>query len=147
MGSSGRPDRRPRFAPRHATEEEYRRFLSLHGGIKEKTRRIHLADRARFAEAYPNLDEWLAAPLERRVGRILRQDGPGGELSEVIVDKASYKAANRLVESATHGCRIVAGIFSLGLVAIWPRCTGTEPAGGVRDAAISEARSPRALRP
>lgn len=103
MGTSGRPDRRPRFVPRHATEEEYRRFLSLHHGIIEKTRHLHLADRARFVEAYPDLDEWLIAPLERRVGRILRQDGPGGELSEIIVDKASYKARSYLYFLAARG--------------------------------------------
>lgn len=103
MGASGRPDRRPRFVPRHADEEEYRRFLSLHHGIMEKTRHIHLADRVRFVEAYPNLDEWLAAPLDRRVGRILRQDGSGGELSEIIVDKASYKARSYLYFLATRG--------------------------------------------
>lgn len=59
--------------------------------------------RKRFVQAYPSLEEWLSALLTQRVGRILHQDEPGGQFSEVIVNNASYKARSYLYFLAARG--------------------------------------------
>lgn len=62
--------------PRHASEEEYREFLSGYSKGIRKTVRGHLQKRRHFVDAYPDLKDWLDAPLAERVGLV--PDGDSG---------------------------------------------------------------------
>lgn len=66
----------PGFVPRHASEEEYREFLSGYSKGNRKTVRGHLQKRRHFADAYPDLEDWFAAPLAERIGLV--PDGEDG---------------------------------------------------------------------
>jgi hypothetical protein len=53
--------------PRHATAEEYARFLRTLPRCEGYKRQL-LHHRAKFVEAYPDLARWQLAPLADRVG-------------------------------------------------------------------------------
>lgn len=57
------------LVPSHATEEDYRAFLHTRGYRKGPFNNC-LRARRRFVEAYPELADWFAAPMEVRVGSL-----------------------------------------------------------------------------
>jgi integrase len=93
-----------RFVPRHASEEEYREFISGHSGGSKKTFHTYLYRRRRFVRAYPSLEDWFAAPLPERVGRVCRRgEEPVDRWYDRIVCKISYDARPYLFFLAIRG--------------------------------------------
>lgn len=94
MNASGAAQAGYDFVSRHATEEEYEEYLEQRGKGTEYIR-PSLRVRRRFVRAYPSIKEWLAAPLDERVGRIVTK-GHGtptevdlaGEMTSVLNRKA-----------------------------------------------------------
>jgi integrase len=75
--------------PHHAPAEEYAGFLRTY--VKnEATLRAFLGARARFIHTYPDLSEWLRAPLAERVGRLR------GAFANQFISPVSYKARGYL---------------------------------------------------
>jgi integrase len=70
-------------SPRHASPAAFAAFLAAHP--RAEYRRRQLAARRRFAECYPDLADWFAAPLECRVGRL-------GGADPIVTDVRSYEA-------------------------------------------------------
>lgn len=70
---------------RHATEAEYVAFLSdlNQNPVHKRTMRLY---RRKFVKRYPNLVDWVDAPLTERVGRLR------GEGRHSTTDPTSYKA-------------------------------------------------------
>jgi hypothetical protein len=70
-------------SPRHASPAAFAAFFAANP--RSEYRRRQLAARRRFAERYPDLADWFAAPLECRVGRL---GGP----DPIVTDVRSYEA-------------------------------------------------------
>lgn len=95
-----------RYAPRHATEEEYRVFLESHtAGVRWKVVRDKLGTRRRFVRAYPELEEWFRAPLAERLGRIFSrgEDGHVDYFHNRITSDVCFWARPYLFFLATQG--------------------------------------------
>lgn len=95
----------PCFVPRHATEEEYAAFLRKHGASASSADTF-LQERKRFVRRYPRIEDWFAAPLAERVGRLCGkargtqvEDRHAGEMTSPVC----YKARSYLVYLATAG--------------------------------------------
>jgi integrase len=70
----------------HAPAEAFGAYLERMG-VSSYAQRCLLAARRRFVKQYPDLEEWFAAPLTLRVGRLCRQ--PNGA---ILSDLRSYQA-------------------------------------------------------
>lgn len=57
------------LVPRHATEKEYAAFLREHGASTSSVK-TYLQEHKRFVRNYPRIEDWFAAPLPERVGRL-----------------------------------------------------------------------------
>jgi len=81
----------------HATAESFGAYLERMG-VSAYARRCLLAARRRFMKRYPTLDEWFAAPLALRVGRLgCRPNGA------ILSDLRSYQARPYLLFLALSG--------------------------------------------
>ncbi len=69
MSQVGRASLAPGFVRRHAPEEEYAEFRRSQPAIRGATPGF-LYDRRKFVRRYPDLEDWFAAPLPERVGRL-----------------------------------------------------------------------------
>jgi integrase len=78
----------PQF--RHATREEYARFVTKLSPYRARHNHCLRKQRA-FIDRYPRLEDWLAAPLLDRIGR--EHPKAGG----AFVDRASYDARTYLL--------------------------------------------------
>ena len=80
----------------HASAEAYARYIR---GYTENARQIRhlLGFRARFVRGYPDLGDWMRAPLAERVGRLY------GEEREQPTCRVSYEARPYLMFLALHG--------------------------------------------
>jgi integrase len=84
------------FVRRHAPEEEYAEFRRSQPAIRAATPGF-LYDRRKFVRRYPDLEDWFAAPLSERVGRLHGE--PWGKPSF----PASYFARSYLFYLAMRG--------------------------------------------
>lgn len=84
------------FHSRHCSADEYDAFLAGCGNGKGfvQQRRSH---RKLFVDAWPNLEEWLHAPLAKRVGRI------DGQTRRSLLNPPSYWARTYLYYLALSG--------------------------------------------
>lgn len=89
-------DEQPTFRSRHCSTEEYDAFLAAcrvsKGFVAQ--RRSH---RKLFVQAWPNLEEWLHAPLAVRVGRV------DGQTRATLYGRPSYHARAYLYYLALSG--------------------------------------------
>lgn len=78
-------------APQHASAEE---FADLIRAVTEDRTYLNLKlkHRREFVARYPDLEEWFAEPLTRRVGRLLGEDPRRGS----VTDPISYNARHYL---------------------------------------------------
>lgn len=87
------------LTPRHAPAGEYDQFLEQYYPLPD-TRRYYRNRRTRFVETYPDLQDWFAAPLAERVGRLYGAAlGTGGQ-------PVAYQARPYLFFLAAHGYAI-----------------------------------------
>lgn len=77
-------------AARHCDEERYAAFLDR-VPIQPIFRRQRLGYRRRFVHLWPDLRDWLAAPLDERIGRLL------GEDRATLNHRVSYQARSYLL--------------------------------------------------
>jgi len=89
------PDLDP-FASQHCTEEEYGASLRA-AGRKQASVYERLADRRRFVRLWPDLEEWLRAPLAKRIGRL------HGQTRRTLSCPAAYFARPYLYYLALRG--------------------------------------------
>jgi hypothetical protein len=88
----------PILSYRHASHEEYAAFLRAYTTqAQAKYLQQLLRYRERFVQAYPDLREWLTAPLAERVGRLY------GETNHQPSYPVSYKARPYLVFLVLRG--------------------------------------------
>ena len=86
MGLSSGQVATPQMIPqRHATADEYARFLARLDQTSQHKRYMRMY-RRKFVERYPTLGAWFAAPLTDRVGRLR------GESRHATTNPISYKA-------------------------------------------------------
>lgn len=89
----------------HASEEEYAEFLRTHTASWHSAKTYLLA-RKHFVEKYPDLEDWFAAPMAARVGRLgerWRRGRMEGCCEEEITCPASYRARPYLSFLAFRG--------------------------------------------
>jgi len=85
-----------RHTPQHCGEDEYVRFVTtLPIGQAYQNHKIH--DRRRFIRCWPDLQEWFAAPLGQRIGRI------DTENRQDLTDRISYRARGYLIYLGLQG--------------------------------------------
>ena len=93
----GRQQRaQPLSSCQHASAEAYATYIR---GYTQNARQIRhlLGFRARFVRGYPDLGDWMRAPLAERVGRLY------GEEREQPTCRVSYEARPYLMFLALHG--------------------------------------------
>ena len=81
----------------HAPADAFGTYLERMG-VSTYAQRCILAARRRFVTRYPDLEEWFAAPLALRVGRLGRR--PNGA---ILSDLRSYQARPYLLFLALSG--------------------------------------------
>jgi hypothetical protein len=103
-------DEQRTFRSRHCSTEEYDAFLATCDVSKHfvEQRRSH---RKLFVQAWPDLEEWLHAPLAGRIGRI------DGQTRSTLRNQPSYWARAylyylALTGSTTLGCSPLATCVS-----------------------------------
>jgi integrase len=88
---------RQQTASGHAAAESFAPYLQRMA-VSPYAQRCLLAARRRFIERYPDLEEWFAAPLALRIGRLGRR--PAGA---IVTDLRSYQARPYLLFLALSG--------------------------------------------
>lgn len=73
------------FRSRHCAEEEYDAFLAA-AGPKRAFVDVRRRERRRFVRLWPDLEEWLRAPLAARTGRL------HGQARRTLSCPATYRA-------------------------------------------------------
>jgi len=83
--------------PRHISAEEYEAFVHSYYQDEMCAQHFILA-RRQFVERYPDLAEWMRAPLIERIGRLVIEG------TEQFVEPISYRARSYLFYLALRGC-------------------------------------------
>ncbi len=89
-------DALPLFRSSHCSADEYDAFLQRCYPTKQFVQQRR-SQRKQFVEAWPDIEEWLAAPLALRVGRI------NGQTRATLQDRPSYFARAYLYYLALQG--------------------------------------------
>ncbi len=84
------------FRSQHCTEEEYGASLRA-VGRKQAFVYLRLSERRRFVQLWPNLEDWLRAPLVQRMGRL------HGQTRRTLSCPATYHARSYLYYLALRG--------------------------------------------
>ncbi len=84
------------FRSQHCTEEEYGASLRA-VGRKQAFVYLRLSERRRFVQLWPNLEDWLRAPLNQRMGRL------HGQTRRTLSCPATYHARPYLYYLALRG--------------------------------------------
>lgn len=84
------------FRSRHCTEQEYDAFLRA-AGFKQSFIYLRHSARRRFVRLWPNLEEWLRAPLAQRMGRL------HGQVRRTVSCPATNHARSYLYYLALRG--------------------------------------------
>lgn len=84
------------FRSQHCTDEEYGASLRA-VGRKQAFIYLRLSERRRFVQLWPNLEDWLRAPLAQRMGRL------HGQTRRTLSCPATYRARPYLYYLALLG--------------------------------------------
>ena len=84
------------FKNRHCTNEEYDAFLRT-AGFNQALIYLRNCERRRFVRLWPNVEEWLHAPLTKRMGRL------HGQVRRTLSCPAGYHARSYLYYLALRG--------------------------------------------
>jgi len=104
--------------PAHSSKEEYRAVLDA-APISVAHRWDLAARRKKFAKRWPDLGEWMQAPLPTRVGRLK------GETRRTLTDPISYEARDYLYYLALTGRLRLDYEWLFAISVIWPGATAS----------------------
>lgn len=104
--------------PAHSSKEEYRAVLDA-APISVAHRWDLAARRQKFVKRWPDLSEWMQAPLPTRVGRLR------GETRRTLTDPISYEARDYLYYLALTGRLRLDYEWLFAISVIWPGATAS----------------------